>query len=66
MSSEIPKPPRARKTAIDTLSRHFDKMLDRMQTAKARAAMKAAFRFSPKALGKAAVRVAKNPKAAAG
>jgi prevent-host-death family protein len=44
---------------LDTLSADFDAMLDRMQTPKARARMKAAFGASPKELGKAAVAAAR-------
>ncbi|HEY6348147.1 MAG TPA: type II toxin-antitoxin system Phd/YefM family antitoxin [Candidatus Angelobacter sp.] len=40
---------------LDTLSGEFDKMLEHMQTPKARAAMKAAFNATPEQLGKAAV-----------
>jgi antitoxin Phd len=47
------------KTTIDTLTRQFDALLDQMQTAKARAGMKAAFNASPKQLGKAAVAFAR-------
>lgn len=39
---------------LETLSGEFDALLSRMQTAKARAGMKAAFNASPKQLGKAA------------
>lgn len=40
---------------LDTLSGEFDAMLERMQTAKARDAMKAAFNATPEQMGKAAV-----------
>ena len=46
---------RATETRLDTLNSEFDALLARMQTAKARAGMKAAFNASPKQLGKAAV-----------
>ena len=45
----------ATQTRLDTLNGEFDALLARMQTAKARAGMKAAFTASPKQLGKAAV-----------
>ena len=44
---------------LDTLSGEFDALLARMQSAKARTAMKAAFRSSPQQLGKAAVLAAR-------
>ena len=50
---------RVGETKLDTLSRQFDAMLDRMQTPKARRGMKAAFDASPAQLGKAAVAVAR-------
>ena len=50
---------RAMQTRLDTLNDEFDALLARMQTAKARARMKAAFNASPKRLGKAAVAVAR-------
>ena len=40
---------------LDSLSADFDAMLARMQTPRARSAMKAAFGASPKELGRAAV-----------
>ena len=40
---------------LNTLSDEFDAMLARMQTAKARAGMRAAFHATPEQLGKAAV-----------
>jgi antitoxin Phd len=45
---------RAHQTRLDTLSGEFDALLARMQTPAARAGMKAAFRASPKQLGRAA------------
>ena len=50
---------RATQIRLDTLNGEFDALLARMQTAKARAGMKAAFDASPKQLGKAAVTVAR-------
>ena len=50
---------RATETRLDTLNSEFDALLARMQTAKARAGMKAAFNASPKQLGKAAVAAAR-------
>jgi antitoxin Phd len=44
---------------LDSLSADFDAMLARMQTPRARAAMKAAFGASPKELGRAAVAAAR-------
>lgn len=44
---------------LDTLSGEFDALLARMQSAKARTAMKAAFSSSPQQLGKAAVLAAR-------
>jgi antitoxin Phd len=49
----------ATQTRLDALNGEFDALLARMQTAKARAGMKAAFAASPKQLGKAAVAVAR-------
>lgn len=49
----------ATETRLDALSGEFDAMLSRMQTAKARVGMKAAFDASPKELGKAAVAMAR-------
>jgi len=49
----------ATELALDTLSGEFDELLDRMQTPKARHAMKEAFAASPKELGKAAVTAAR-------
>ena len=50
---------KATERTLDTLSADFDAMLARMQTPRARAQMKAAFRASPKELGKAAVAAAR-------
>jgi prevent-host-death family protein len=50
---------RAGASALDTLGADFDAMLARMQTPRARAGMKAAFGASPRALGRAAVAVAR-------
>jgi prevent-host-death family protein len=50
---------RAAQTRLDTLNGEFDALLARMQTAKARAGMRAAFNASPKRLGKAAVAAAR-------
>jgi len=50
---------RATETRLDTLNGEFDALLARMQTAKARAGMKAAFNASPKQLGNAAVAAAR-------
>ena len=44
----------ATEVKLNTLSERFDAVLARMQSSKARAAMKAAFEASPKRLGKAA------------
>ena len=49
---------RATERTLDTLSAEFDGMLARMQTARARTRMSAAFRASPKELGKAAIAAA--------
>jgi antitoxin Phd len=46
---------RATQSRLDTLNGEFDALLARMQTAKARAGMKAVFDASSKQLGKAAV-----------
>lgn len=46
---------RATEVTVDTLSEEFDALLARMQTAKARGAMNAAFAASPKEMGKAAM-----------
>ncbi len=46
-------------STLDSLSAEFDAMLARMQTPTARARMNAAFRASPKALGRAAVAAAR-------
>lgn len=46
-------------TKLDALTNDFDAILGRMQTARARAGMKAAFGASPKKLGRAAVAVAR-------
>lgn len=45
--------------ALDALSAAFDARLERMQTAKARAATKKAFDATPKQLGRAAVNAAR-------
>ena len=50
---------RAPEVRLDTLSREFDARLARMQTPKARLAMRKAFKASPKQLGKAAVAAAR-------
>lgn len=50
---------RATETRLDTLNDEFNALLARMQTAKARAGMKAAFAASPSQLGKAAVAAAR-------
>ena len=44
---------------LETLSREFDALLDRMQTPAARRGMKSAFDASPKALGRAAATAAR-------
>jgi prevent-host-death family protein len=46
---------------LDSLTREFDALFERMQTPKARAGMKAAFSASPKKLSKAAVSAASKP-----
>jgi antitoxin Phd len=51
---------RATEIQLGGLTREFDELLLRMQTPKARAAMKAAFHASPKQLGKAAVAAARS------
>ena len=52
--------PRSRgRNRIDTLAGELDALLVKMQTAKARAGMKAAFEASPKELGAAAVAAAR-------
>ena len=50
---------RAAERELDTLSDEFDVLFARMQTPKARAAMRAAFEASPKQMGKAAVAAAR-------
>jgi antitoxin Phd len=45
----------ATEVTVDSLSEEFDALLARMQTAKARGAMSAAFAASPKEMGKAAM-----------
>ena len=45
----------APETKLNTLSREFDQLLERMQTTKARAAVDRLFRATPEELGKAAV-----------
>ena len=42
-------------TALETLTRKFDEMLDRMQTPESRAAVDQTFEASPQQLGRAAV-----------
>src|SRR5579862_499457 len=49
----------AAQSRLDALNGEFDALLERMQTAKARAGMKAAFAASPHLLGKAAVAAAR-------
>jgi len=49
----------AHKAELETLSEEFDGLLARMQTPAARAGMDAAFRATPKELGKAAVAAAR-------
>jgi prevent-host-death family protein len=44
----------ARRAPLDTLTAEFDALLERLQTPKARAGLKAAFEASPKALARAA------------
>ena len=48
----------APKLQIEALSGEFDRLLAKMQTPSARAAMRAAFRAAPAELGRAAVRAA--------
>jgi antitoxin Phd len=50
---------RETQSRLDTLNGEFDALLARMQTAKSRAGMRAAFAASPKQLGKAAVEAAR-------
>lgn len=50
---------RATDLKLNTLSEQFDTVLARMQSAKSRAGMKAAFEASPKRLGRAAVAAAR-------
>ena len=50
---------RSTEVKLDTLSARFDAALQRMQTAKARGGMKAAFNASPKQLGKTALAAAR-------
>jgi len=50
---------RSTQTRLDTLNGEFDALLERMQTGKSRAGMKAAFAASPKQLGNAAVKAAR-------
>lgn len=45
--------------ALDSLSAEFDALLAKMQTPKARAAMKSAYNATPKELGKAALAAAR-------
>ena len=49
----------AAQSRLDTLNGEFDALLERMQSAKSSAGMKAAFSASPKQLGKAAVAAAR-------
>jgi prevent-host-death family protein len=49
----------ARSRSLDDLSVEFDEMLGRMQTAKAKKGMKAAFNAAPAALGRTAVKAAR-------
>ena len=56
--NEFDKQTPASERSLDTLSEEFDALLARMQTAKARGAMKAAFEASPAEMGKAALRAA--------
>ena len=49
----------AHRVELEALTAEFDKMLERMQTSKARAAMDSAFNASPKQLGRAAVAAAR-------
>ena len=51
---------RVTQVQLGNLTKEFDEMLLRMQTPKARAAMKAAFHASPRQLGKAAVAAARS------
>lgn len=53
---------RAAQSRFDTLNGEFDALLARMQTPKARAAMKAAMAATPERLGKAAVAAARKRK----
>jgi hypothetical protein len=50
---------RAGEPSLDKLRNEFDLLLERMQTSKARSAMKAAFDATPRQLGKAAVAAAR-------
>lgn len=50
---------RSKASSLDSLSRAFDERLAAMQSAKARAATKAAFDASPKRLARAAVKAAR-------
>ena len=50
---------RSAETKLDSLSEEFDALLARMQPAKSRSAMKAAFSASPDELGRAAVAAAR-------
>jgi len=52
---EFNKLTHATELTLDSLRQEFDALLSRMQSPKARTAMKAAFAASPKELGKAAV-----------
>jgi antitoxin Phd len=46
-------------TELNTLTREFDELLERMQTEKARTGMQEAFEASPEELGRAAVHAAR-------
>jgi antitoxin Phd len=50
---------RSTEVSLNTLTSEFDALLDRMQTPRAKTAMKAAFRASPKQMGKAALAAAR-------
>ncbi len=54
-----PKPVRADKLGLNTLSDEFDALLEQMQQPGVRAAMQAAFDSSPEELGRAAVEEAR-------
>jgi antitoxin Phd len=50
---------RTQERTLDALAGEFDTLLDRMQTSRARAGMKAAFDASPEQLGRAAAKAAR-------